>query len=127
MRAWIGEGVRNCRTPVQLAKLKPRQTDQEEAAVLADQGDRNRTFLNIPLIAGTDEIYIAHFQAAMQKMKAADPKAKKMKQLTPAQFKREAAKVKAVDKVDINKNAHTINEFIFNNRTYQIASNLLID
>ena len=80
--------------------LKPRQMEQEEAAELADQVYRNKAFLNIPFIAGTGETYIEHFKVAMQKLKAADPKAKKAKNLTPAQFKRETAKAKAAGKVN---------------------------
>lgn len=75
--------------------LRPRQTEQEEAAELAEQVYRNKTFLNIPFIAGSGENYIAFFEAAMKTLKAADPKAEKKKNLTPAQFKREAAKTKA--------------------------------
>jgi hypothetical protein len=60
--------------------LRARQTEEEEAAELADQVYRNKTFLNIPFIAGTGETYIEHFKVAMQKLKAApDPKAKKAK------------------------------------------------
>ena len=75
-----------------------RQTEQEEAAELAEQAYRNKTFLNIPFYAGTGGDYIKHFQEVYASKKAADPKAakKKPKSLTPAQFKREeAARVNA--------------------------------
>jgi len=74
-----------------------RQTEEEEAAELAEQAYRNKTFLNIPFYAGTGGDYIKHFQEAFASKKAADPKAakKKAKTLTPAQFRREQARVKA--------------------------------
>ena len=78
--------------------LMVRQTEEEEAAELAEQVYRNKTFLNIPFYAGTGGDYIKHFQEAYASKKAADPKTakKKQKSLTPAQFKREeAARVKA--------------------------------
>ena len=70
-----------------------RQTEEEEAAELAEQVYRNKTFLNIPFYAGTGGDYIKHFQAAYASKMAADPKTakKKPKSLTPAQFKREEA------------------------------------
>ena len=90
---------------VSLLKLRPRQTEKEEAEELAEQVYRNKTFLNIPMISGTGESYINYFEEATLLLKATDPKAKKPKKekaKTPSQFRRaEAARVKAGNSVII--------------------------